>query len=332
MLIPNQLIEVKMANSNIKHYKNLGYQVKINDIICVPPEHLTLGSHSKVMVVCDVCGKEYQKSYKQYIKQHTYDMDTCAKCKAAKSKQTCVNKYGVDNVFKVSEFKEKHKQTCLEKYGHEYISQVPEVREKVTNSFIEKYGVSNPMQSEELKIKQQQSLYENYNVYNPMKSKTIQEKAIATNIKKYGVKVAIQNKDIKHKAIETLCNNGTIPTSSQQLKTYNMIKNKYQNAELNYPFSNCSLDIYICINDIKIDVEYDGSYWHQDQQADIRRDKFLQSNGIKVLRIRSGHKIPTEKELFFAIEELITTDHMFKEIILSDWKQYKIDEEKEVSA
>ena len=112
-----------------------------------------------------------------------------------------------------------------------------------------------------------------------------------------------------------------------------MVKAKYLNAELNYPFSSLSLDIFISVDNINIDIEYDGRYWHQDQQADIRRDKFLQSKGFKVIRIRSGHKLPAEEQLFSAIDELVTTDRIFKEIILSDWnaKQYKINENKEVS-
>ena len=83
-------------------------------------------------------------------------------------------------------------------------------------------------------------------------------------------------------------------------------------------------------DEIKIDIEYDGSYWHRDQQCDIRRDKFLRDNGFKILRIRSSHKIPTEKELFSSIEYLLNTDCCFKELILSDWNTENIC--KEVSA
>ena len=80
------------------------------------------------------------------------------------------------------------------------------------------------------------------------------------------------------------------------------------------------LDIFLCVENIKIDIEYDGWFWHQDLQQDIKRDKFLQSNGFKTLRIRSGHLIPTEQELFDTIDELIYTNHCFREIVLSDWK------------
>ena len=98
-----------------------------------------------------------------------------------------------------------------------------------------------------------------------------------------------------------------------------MIQKKYPDAVLNYPFSTCFLDIFVCIDDIKIDIEYDCKFFHN-KQRDIKRDKYLQSQGFKTLRIRSGHLLPTEKELFNAIDYLVDTDHIFKEIILSDWK------------
>ena len=56
MLIPNQLIEVRISYRNITHYKDLGYNVKNKDTIMVPPEHLPTGSKIKVDVICDGCG------------------------------------------------------------------------------------------------------------------------------------------------------------------------------------------------------------------------------------------------------------------------------------
>ena len=41
-----------------------------------------------------------------------------------------MDKYGQDNYFKTQEFKEKSKQTCLEKYGVEYSSQNKAIQQK----------------------------------------------------------------------------------------------------------------------------------------------------------------------------------------------------------
>lgn len=333
MLIPNQTVSVKMGGKNLNHYIALGYDVHFGDVIDVPIEELTSGSHVNVKIQCDICKKEYTRPYKSYLRYHTYDIDTCNKCKSIKTKTTCVDRYGVKNVFQVDKFKEKYKRTCLDRYNCEYNSQADGWSEKYKKTMTERYGEDNPMKVQNFKEKQQDSLYQNYGVYNPLQNKDIVNKVALTNLERYGYRSPLQNQIIKQKQIETFYKNGTMPTSSQQLQMYNIIKQRYKNAELNYPFSNCSLDVFVCINNINIDIEYDGKYWHQDQQADLRRDKYLQSQGFKVLRIRSARKIPTEEQLFSAIDELIRTNRIFKEIILPDWdKQHKINEEQEVSA
>ena len=38
MLIPNQLVEVKVIGVTLNHYRSLGYDVNMFDTIMVPPE------------------------------------------------------------------------------------------------------------------------------------------------------------------------------------------------------------------------------------------------------------------------------------------------------
>lgn len=400
MLVPNQFVEVKVIGPTLQHYRDLGYDVNYLDVIKVPVEHLTEGSKVVVQVKCDVCGKDIPRPYKQYLHYHSQGIDTCNEHKNIKTKVTCMEKYGVENIFQSEEFKEKHRQTCLERYGYEYISQVPEIRQKIEETCYEKYGGSNPMCSDEVKEKIAQTNMERYGAINPLQNSEIRAKDIATsmenygvpypmqspevlkkveqtcmekngyksalqspeiiekikqtnlskygaenlfssdiikqkimqtNLDRYGVPYAILNPEVREKAIQSYYDNGTVKTSAEQVALHKLVVEKYPSAELNKPFDSCFLDIYLCVDGIEIDIEYDGWYWHQDALRDIRRDKHLQSKGIKVLRVRSGSLLPTEQELFAAIDELITTDRKFKEIILSDWKQDKINEE-EVSA
>ena len=298
MLVPNQLIQVKVIGITLEHYRNLGYDVNIFDTIMVPPEHLTSGSKAFVDVKCDICGDIIRRQYKKYIKSHTYGFDTCGRCKTNKTQRTCFDKYGVDNPMHVLDVKEKLQNTIRLKFGVDNISQLEEIKQKKMNTFQQRYGVNWAMESEDIKNKVKQ-----------------------TCLKKYGCTNSMQNETIRAKAMSTLCKNGNTPTSSQQIEVYNILKQYYDTTKLNYPFSLLSLDIFVCINNIKIDVEYDGWFWHQDKQKDLQRDKFLQSKGFKVLRIRSGELLPTEQELLDAINYLINTEHKFKEIILSDWKE-----------
>ena len=67
MIDKNQIVEVKIAPANFKHFKNLGYDVHKGDIIEVPLNHLMKGSNVKIPVECDCCHEKYYAIYKNYI-------------------------------------------------------------------------------------------------------------------------------------------------------------------------------------------------------------------------------------------------------------------------
>ena len=117
-----------------------------------------------------------------------------------------------------------------------------------------------------------------------------------------------------------------------QLDVYNILIDKYNNCKLNFPLGIYNLDCALFIDDIKIDIEYDGWYWHQDKKKDMARDEFLKSNGWKILRIKGSYKIPTEEQLKEAIDRIIEEKYSYTEIILDDWdKLSKIRKEENVS-
>ena len=64
-----------------------------------------------------------------------------------KRKQTCLEKYGVENVHQSQEIKEKCKQTCLEKYGVDNPAKNEAIKQKTkeTNEKLwpDKYGLGN---------------------------------------------------------------------------------------------------------------------------------------------------------------------------------------------
>lgn len=57
-----------------------------------------------------------------------------------KIKQTCLEKYGVENPFASEEIKEKIYQTNMEKYGVKIPTQNPEIQAKYKETCLEKYG------------------------------------------------------------------------------------------------------------------------------------------------------------------------------------------------
>jgi len=263
-----------------------------------------------------------------------------------KAKESSVLKFGVDNYMKTDECKEKIIKTNFEKYKTKSPMQNDSVKEKTKRTNMLKYGVNNPFESEQVKIKikryyqdkygvdnyvqtqeykdkYKETLFQNYGVYHPMHSEEIRNKIKKTNMERYGVEWSLQNKEIREKITNSFYKNGTCKTSSQQLKIFNHLKDNNYNVELNYPVSRCNLDIALFINNIKINIEYDCWYWH-DPKKDRKRDEFLKSQGWKIFRIKSGHKIPSLEQIIEGIFKLVNTDRTFTQIVLDDWKEVKI--------
>ena len=120
-----------------------------------------------------------------------------------KIKQTCLEKYGVDNYNKTKESKEKIKQTCLEKYGVEYFWQSDECKEKIKQTCLEKYGVDSPLKSKKIRNKGKQTCLKKYGVDNPAKLEENKEKVKQTCLKKYGTISTTQCKEIRDKIKQT---------------------------------------------------------------------------------------------------------------------------------
>jgi very-short-patch-repair endonuclease len=71
-----------------------------------------------------------------------------------------------------------------------------------------------------------------------------------------------------------------------------------------------SLDCFIEVEGIKIDVEYDGWYWHKNRrEQDKRKNDFLIDRGYRVLRIRANRKAPTKEQIIKAVDYLVKDNH-----------------------
>ena len=143
-----------------------------------------------------------------------------------RKKQTCIDKYGVDNPSKSKEIKEKVKKTNLEKFGVEYPlqsdiildkfksdfkekwgvdnpSKVQEIREKAKSTNIEKFGNEHPIKNDEVKKSLSTYFIEKYGVNNPSKLKEVTDKRKQTILSKYGVESALSLKEFQEKSKQT---------------------------------------------------------------------------------------------------------------------------------
>jgi len=56
------------------------------------------------------------------------------------------------------------------------------------------------------------------------------------------------------------------------------------------------------ISELKIAIEYDGSYWHQDKEKDLKRQKEIEQCGWRFIRYCDF--IPSREKLLEDIEQL----------------------------
>jgi len=138
-----------------------------------------------------------------------YGIDNPAKTAQTKEKArlTCLDRYGVDNVAKTKEAKAKSKETCLKRYGTECSWSSDQVKEKIKATLVEKYGVDNPMKSREFQEKAKRTCIERYGADNILKSKETKEKIKETCLERYDVDNPWKSRKIREKCTDTLISN-----------------------------------------------------------------------------------------------------------------------------
>ena len=224
-----------------------------------------------------------------------------------KCRQTCLEKYGVDNPMSLDSVRDKIKETNIKRYGVEWSAQNKEINQKTINTQIKKYG----------------------GVFNP-------EKVKKTNIEKYGVEKPFMSSDIQNKIrdkkdiiLQKVNNtkriNGTFNSSSTEKVSKTLLIEKFgidnvieQYKSDLYPFY---CDFYIKNLDLYIECNYHwthgGHIFNKDNNDDIEKlNKWKQkntkfyNNAIDVWTKRDQLKIKTAKDnnlnykTFYSLDEL----------------------------
>lgn len=326
-MILQEYLEIGISPKNLQYYKNLGYNVKNKEKILIKNQDVQQGSRIKEKRICDNCGKEIYRTRRAICDTfRIYNKDLCVECsdyfRLEKTKSSNIEKYGVEFPMQSEEIKQKIKKSNLEHYGCEYSFKNPKINEMARKSFQEKYGTSGVLATNIFKEKVKQTNLQKYGCENVFGSDDVKNKIKNTILDKYGVEYISQSEDIKNKIRKSFEEKGIVKTSKPQLELFEKCKILFPEYKiyLNLSESYFSLDIALIKEHIKIDVEYDGYYWHKEtKQKDYIRDKILQKRGYKILRIRSGILLPENEELINAIQLLNESTKNFVEIKLSDW-------------
>lgn len=219
-----------MENSGQYQSKSLEDQ---NTVIQQKYPYLTLLSYTGFVGHCTVLDTEYNETFTCLYKNLYYGRVNCPSRKKENRKNTLIEKYGVDNISKISGHREKVKATNIKKYGVDSYAKTEESKErqkefwksrskeekkeilkKIQETNIERYGFVNPRQNKEIKEKVKQTVKEKYGVENvsyiPEIRKKLSESYYQNNMKEklrqglilnQGVSNPMQIQGIKEKVI-----------------------------------------------------------------------------------------------------------------------------------
>lgn len=322
-------IEIFVRPRTVNHFKEKGYDIPViydenskkelydfNAKIKVKIDDLPASSHLKIKYRCDNCNEIFETTYHAWNHRKYKELgDLCKKC-AAKIKlpQAMVDNYGYNNPIYVPSIIEKKKQTNIEKYGTEWAISSSIVRERSKQTMIERLGVDSSMKSEEVKEKARITNNIRYGGNAPTCSEEVLLKIQQTCIIRYGVSNPAKVQKFKEKARKTLYKNNNIPSSKAEEKFCEILKDIYgeENCVPGFPEGAYSLDCLVTINNIKIDFEYDGRYWHENRkQKDGARNAILMNLGYRIVRVKGNNKdtMPSKEQIIQAVDYLLKENH-----------------------
>ena len=322
-LIVPQTVKVRIGKRICKYYREKGYEFeKCGDFIEVNVLDLPKKSGTKVKIICDVCGKEAEICYGDFVKYNEENkLITCGSdsCKRKKTEDTCMEKYGSKSPFESKEIQDKIKATWQKNYGEDITSpfQVENVKNKAKATILERHGTQSPFGSKEIQDKIKATWQKNYgeDIENPFQVESVKEKSKQTLLKNYGVENPMQCEEIKNKTLSSFQFNGTGPSSRAQRYINHIL-----NGTLNKRICGSLADIYIEKENIIIEHDGGGHFLGDKMNGNAfptkesllyekeREDKII-NNGYRMIRfIATKDRIPSDEVILNLIEGFKNSD------------------------
>jgi hypothetical protein len=332
-MIIDKEIEITVNNHNLEYYINKGYNAIYREKLIVKVLDLTIGSHYKINVECDICNSTNIVEYRQLKGKEDYLCNSCASKKKKKvtltdeQKSIMVEKmlntkelkkledpnYGKRKIKKEKVIKEKikkekikktqeeidiiikkRKKTKLEKYGDENFNN----QKKKVNTLIKKYGDGNYNNTEARK-KTLKEKYGDENFNN-------QEKKEITCLNKYGVRHTNQN-------LETMIK---IQKNAFKLK-YHENMNFYYRGSYEKDF----LDFCFSKN-INISLFDDELYYQYNEKTHRYYPDFYHKETNTIIEIKSEYTFQLDYEINLLKEKCSKEKYNFLFIIDKNYTQF----------
>jgi very-short-patch-repair endonuclease len=195
-----------------------------------------------------------------------------------KRKQTMLNKYGVESMFKSDRFKEKSKQTMLRKYGVDHNWKSKEIRDRMKKTLLERYGVDNPTKLKSIQEKQKQTCLQKYGTREILSNKNIREQIKQTCLAKYDGVAPACSEEVYIKQKQTCLEKYGVNNPAKikhvilakkaaiqkkRIKIYNNFIARFKNVKPLFSvdeFEGCGPKIYKWLK-ISLNEEFTAAYW-----------------------------------------------------------------------
>ena len=222
-------------------------------------------------------------------------------------KKTNLEKLGVEYPFQSSLIQEKGKESCLEKYGVEYYNQTEESQIRRKETSLKKYGVENPSQNISIKIKKEKLEAKKLNYAKSQNLVTVDdlsktfnrdESTIIDDIRLLNLKIIKFNNDTRFYIEESnlpilsdfFSKTDECGKSYSEKELVDFVKSIYsdeimENTKRIIPPK--ELDIYI--PKMKLAIEYNGLYWHDENHVDknyhLTKTNMCNKKGIDLIHV-----------------------------------------------
>ena len=268
----------KFKKQNLNEYNKL-CKILEDEPQWVNIQNVIIGMiENKQLKKCKTCGKiiPFIKWEQDYCSKKCINNDEIRK----KIKQTCLEKYGVDNAAKSNDVKMKSKQTCLEKYGVEFTTQSEQMKNAAKQTCLEKYGVEHYINIDKQKQTILKKSFEKYLQFSdviPLFS--LDEYSGVEYYKQYKWKCKkcyneFMDHLYSHVPLCPFCNDKQHGRSTQEKNLFNFIKSIYDGEIIENDRTIIKpLELDIVIPEKKIAFEFNGTFWHSESSPGFNKNK-----------------------------------------------------------
>jgi phage FluMu protein Com len=237
------------------------------------------------------CKSVREKMKNTNLKKYGVEWTFQDKNQIKKTKKTMIKKYGVENFTQSLEYKNKIKQHSLNKYNTTHYLKSKKVIDKRKNTMLKKYGVDNIFKSKlfqnQNQVKSKKMFFENHIKTNPLFEPlfSLDDYTKSTNEYKWRCKrCQTEFSFITSSGFTTVkcpkCDKINSSKSQQEIK--NFIQSIYNDTILSNTrkILDNKFEIDLYLPEIKTAIEFNGNYWHSENNAFSPKDKYYHNKKL----------------------------------------------------